>query len=102
MRPKNIFLIRHGESQGNVDKTIYKTVPDYAIHLTDVGRQQSNLVGKGQKNLIGVDTVKFYTSPYWRTRETYLEIVKYFSPNQLSTTYEDPRLRDHRQLRLAA
>ena len=34
MKPQNIFIIRHGQSQGNVDKNIYKTQPDYTLKLT--------------------------------------------------------------------
>ena len=36
-RPKRIVLVRHGESQGNVDDTIYETVPDHALSLTPQG-----------------------------------------------------------------
>ena len=33
-RPRRIILVRHGESQGNVDDAIYETVPDHALTLT--------------------------------------------------------------------
>lgn len=46
------------------------------------------------KEIIGNERVKFYVSPFWRTRQTYLEIQKWFEPNQLEPTYEDPRLRE--------
>lgn len=36
-RPKRIVLVRHGESQGNVDDAIYETVPDHALSLTPKG-----------------------------------------------------------------
>lgn len=40
MSDKKIFLIRHGQSEGNVDPSVYGTVPDHAIKMTDKGRQQ--------------------------------------------------------------
>ena len=41
--PKRIILVRHGESMGNVDETIYSRVPDPQIRLTDRGREQVRL-----------------------------------------------------------
>ena len=40
-RPKRIILLRHGESQGNVDQNAYVTTADWRIPITDVGRQQA-------------------------------------------------------------
>ena len=37
MKPQNIILIRHGQSHGNLNKEIYKSIPDYALELTDEG-----------------------------------------------------------------
>lgn len=31
MRPKQIILIRHGESIGNADSNTYHTTPDFAL-----------------------------------------------------------------------
>lgn len=45
MRPKRIILIRHGESEGNVDKNIYEQKPDYALELTHRGIHQAKEVG---------------------------------------------------------
>jgi hypothetical protein len=36
-RPFRIYLVRHGESQGNVDETIYERIPDSKIPLTKRG-----------------------------------------------------------------
>lgn len=94
MKPHRIILVRHGQSEGNVNKSIYKEKPDYSVHLTDVGRKQAHDVGKSLSELMRNETAKFYVSPFWRTRETYLEIVKWFDPKLLELTYEDPRLRE--------
>ncbi len=94
MKPKRIILIRHGQSEGNVNKAIYKEKPDYAVHLTETGRKQAHDAGKSLAKLMEGETVKFYVSPFWRTRETYFEIVKWFTPYSQNSTYEDPRLRE--------
>jgi broad specificity phosphatase PhoE len=95
MKPQRIILVRHGESEGNVNKDIYKEKPDYTLKLTEIGRRQAHNAGKSLKELIGnTEKVKFYTSPFWRARETTAEIKKWFSKEQLDSIYEDPRLRE--------
>ena len=34
MKPKRIILIRHGESEANVNRYLFGSVPDYTIELT--------------------------------------------------------------------
>jgi len=43
---KRIFLVRHGESEGNADKSIHLRVADHAIHLTSKGRGQAFQAGQ--------------------------------------------------------
>ena len=54
MKPKRIILIRHGESQANVDKYLFGSVPDYTIELTDFGREQAKEAGKRLKELVSM------------------------------------------------
>lgn len=91
MKPKNIFLIRHGQSEGNVDKSIYKVKPDYAYRLTDLGREQANAVGKELSEKLWGSQIEFYYSPFFRTRDTFLEIAKHV---RVRKAKEDPRLRE--------
>ena len=97
MKPDRIFIVRHGQSVGNVSKEVYKDTPDYALQLTDKGREQALEVGKKLQSIIGNQTIQFYVSPMWRTRQTYAAIRKSF-PNvydpDLYKYYEDPRLRE--------
>lgn len=93
MKPDRLILVRHGQSEGNVDKTIYKETPDYAVQLTDKGHQQAIDVGKKLASLVGYLGVHFYYSPFWRTRQTMLHIAHEF-PAGVKTFYEDPRLRE--------
>lgn len=60
-----LFAIRHGESEGNVDETVYTRKADFKIELTARGRQQADEM---RDNLPSVD--KIYCSPYMRTRQT--------------------------------
>jgi len=95
MKPENIFLVRHGQSEGNVDKEIYKTKPDYTLQLTDLGKEQARDVGSKLKEIIGEKNVCFYISPYWRTRQTAEQIKKAFTySNQIWHSFEDVRLRE--------
>lgn len=99
MKPNRIFLVRHGQSVGNADKSVYKDIPDYALQLTDMGRWEANNAGLLIKNIIPLgESIQFYVSPFWRTRQTYQEIRQSFPhnanwPNRYSY-YEDPRLRE--------
>lgn len=93
MKPDKIFIIRHGESQGNVNKEIYKYIPDYALQLTQNGIEQAKYVGQEIVSHIGDSPCQFYVSPFWRTRQTYLQIAKNFSLSNLHY-YEDPRIRE--------
>jgi broad specificity phosphatase PhoE len=66
--------------------------PDYALELTALGRQQALDRGKQLKQLIGEESVQWYISPYFRTRQTFLGIRESFTPP--FKAYEDPRLRE--------
>lgn len=93
MKPKRIILIRHGESQGNVDKTMYETTPDYKLRLTENGVNQAKVCGNTLKNLIKEDSCFFYVSPFWRTRDTFNNIKLAFENNSILSK-EEPRLRE--------
>lgn len=69
-RPKRIILVRHGESEGNIDDHIYETVPDHALHLTELGREQVIDTGRQIRELISGESLRMWVSPYVRTMET--------------------------------
>jgi broad specificity phosphatase PhoE len=94
MKPKRIILIRHGESEANIDKSIHQHKPDYTMELTPKGIEQADTAGKELKSIIGGDeSAFFYVSPYWRTRGTFEQIAKHFTPAKIKWT-EEPRLRE--------
>lgn len=93
MKPNRIILIRHGESQGNENRGVYATIPDYALELTEKGKEQAAEAGRKLKEIIGDESVFFYISPLWRTRMTFEEIANAFDENQFRYR-EEPRIRE--------
>lgn len=93
MRPKRIILIRHGESEANVDKYLFGRVPDYTIELTEKGQIQAQEAGKRLKALVGDESLYFYVSPFWRARSTFEGVAASFPREQFRYS-EEPRLRE--------
>ncbi len=93
MNPKRIILIRHGESEANVDKYLFGRIPDYTIELTDKGRKQAKDAGERLKEIVQNESMYFYVSPFWRARSTFEEVAKVFPKQQLGYN-EEPRLRE--------
>lgn len=87
--PRRVVMIRHGESEGNVNETMYQTNPDNSLGLTKVGWEQARMAGKvlrheilargqqrrtsggGSASAQTQQTVHFIVSPYVRTMETF-------------------------------
>lgn len=93
MKPKRIILVRHGESIGNAEPAHYEITPDYALPLTDKGREQASEAGRRIVALIGTGKVRAYVSPWYRTRETYEGIAKVLD-DRIVRAIEDPRIRE--------
>jgi len=93
MKPKRIILIRHGESQANVNKTLYGSIPDYTIELTEKGREQAKEAGKRLKEVVQDESMYFYVSPFWRARSTFEGVASAFPREQFEYN-EEPRLRE--------
>jgi broad specificity phosphatase PhoE len=76
-----IHLIRHGESEANLNKAVNRRLPDHRINLSPVGYAQSVATGIVLANDV-LDTTGAYTlegvaayiSPYARTRQTWVGI----------------------------
>jgi len=92
MKPKRVIFVRHGQSEGNVDKAILERKPDYALELTPPGHEQAEKRGQSLYQLIGEETTQWYISPYFRARQTFLGLRKAFKPPY--RVYEDPRIRE--------
>ena len=93
MKPKRIILVRHGESQGNIDPDHYERTPDYVLGLTAKGRLQARQAGRQIVELIKQESVRAYVSPWYRTRQTYEGIASVLG-DRVSRMLEDPRIRE--------
>uniref|UniRef100_A0ACD5WDK8 Uncharacterized protein n=1 Tax=Avena sativa TaxID=4498 RepID=A0ACD5WDK8_AVESA len=99
-RPRRIVLVRHGQSEGNVDESAYTRVPDPLIGLTPKGRRDAEDCGRRLHRLFsdGSDgddwKVYFYVSPYRRTLETLRGIGLAFDARRIAGVREEPRLRE--------
>ncbi|MBV2357035.1 histidine phosphatase family protein [Streptomyces sp. J2-1] len=90
-RPRRIVLVRHGESTGNIDDTVYEREPDHALALTDLGRRQAEETGKTLREVFGRERVSVYVSPYRRTHET---LDAFGLDADRIRVREEPRLRE--------
>jgi broad specificity phosphatase PhoE len=73
------LLVRHGESEANVDSDLYSTVADHAVKLSNKGESQAKAAGEQIKNYFeqtygNADKSKWkcriWTSTYKRARQT--------------------------------
>jgi broad specificity phosphatase PhoE len=90
-RPRRIVLLRHGESEGNLDDTVYEREPDHALHLTKTGMRQAAEAGVRLRDLFGDERISAYISPYRRTHQTFRALG--LDPRRVRVR-EEPRLRE--------
>lgn len=99
-------MIRHGQSEGNKNRDIHQYIPDHRVKLTPEGWSQAEDAGRRLKALLRKDdTIRIFTSPYRRTRETTEGILRTLTSDDEETgptpfhreqinVYEEPRLRE--------
>ncbi|TCC17029.1 phosphoglycerate mutase family protein [Kribbella speibonae] len=90
-RPLRIALIRHGESEANLDKTVYERTPDHAVPLTPLGHEQAVKAGRELRELFENEPVRVYVSPYLRARQT---LDSLGLDDLIGVPREEPRLRE--------
>lgn len=98
-RPKRIILVRHGQSEGNVDESVYTRVADPKVGLTAEGVAEAEECGRRIRAMIQKDEaddwkVYFYVSPYRRGLETLRNLAKSFERSRIAGVREEPRLRE--------
>ena len=42
-KPRLIILIRHAQSEGNLNRSIHQVIPDHRVKLTDEGWRQVHI-----------------------------------------------------------
>jgi broad specificity phosphatase PhoE len=74
-----VFLVRHGQSEGNVDKKIHTKMADKAIPLTAAGQEQALAAGRWLRDYIDhrrkedrttFNKINLWVSSYLRTKQT--------------------------------
>ena len=93
-KPETIILVRHGESQGNVDWHAHETIPDHKIALTAKGRAQAAAAGVQFLSILRGRKIGLYCSPFMRTRQTAQGILGVIPASQVAFVKEDLRLRE--------
>lgn len=89
---RDLFLVRHGLSQSNLDLAINRRMPDHAIELAPEGHKQATAAGKKLADHLArqrdqllkafpdrqdqIAKVRLLVSPYVRTRQTAAGIAK--------------------------
>jgi len=91
--PSVIILVRHGESEGNADHTLYRTIADNLVELTEQGSEDAKKTGIRIKQILGDRKVHMIVSPFQRTLQTARNIRTSFE-SQIFHTYVDSRIRE--------
>lgn len=86
-----IYLIRHGESEHNVDTNLMEHIHDSEHNLTELGQQQVKATAEFIKTRVNEKAI-LYSSPYKRTMQT-AQAIHSVLPQQVSF-YENPLLRE--------
>eukprot|EP00980_Cylindrotheca_fusiformis_P004451 scaffold949_cov90-Cylindrotheca_fusiformis.AAC.4 len=103
--PPLIILVRHGESEGNADHTLYRTKPDNLVELTKQGALQANDAGKRVEAIFrkadersgsdepAIKRVHLLLSPFERTLQTAAAMRPWFEHRVVRTEIQ-PRIRE--------
>jgi len=95
-----IFLIRHGESLGNVDETVYAKLQDHNVPLTQWGYEQAIDAGKFMNEYydsrpeLADKKIRFWHSPHLRTVQTKDGLLQGLGNARVESVREDYALRE--------
>ncbi len=94
-----IFLVRHGESLGNLDESAYRQFGDHNVPLTEWGYRQALVAGQSIASFLGslpvaAPKATIWHSPYLRTRQTTDAIIEAVHPGAIGDVHEDYLLRE--------
>jgi len=83
--PQRIIMVRHGESEGNVDETTYQEKGDNLVELTDKGSEEALAAGRKIKEILDGEPVIVFVSPFQRTYQTLRNIRSHFEDSIVRT-----------------
>ncbi|CAK9009439.1 unnamed protein product [Durusdinium trenchii] len=97
--PDRIVLLRHGQSEGNVDHLLYTSKGDSRLELTKKGIRQAREAGQRLQAITPPDAnIIVCTSPFERTTQTLLAVYSggFGGPNQelVQRVHVDPQIRE--------
>lgn len=97
--PDRIVLLRHGQSEGNVDHLLYTSKGDSRLELTKKGIRQAKEAGKRLRSITAPGAnIIVCTSPFERTTQTLLAVYSggFGGPNQdlVQRVHVDPQIRE--------
>ncbi len=93
MKPKRIIILRHGQSEANINKGLYANTPDHLMELTAKGKEQCIERGKSFKSILDGKNIVVWNSPYTRCRQTSENVLAQIGNAEIKYK-EDPRLRE--------
>lgn len=93
--PNKVIMIRHGQSEGNLNESVYAKKPDNEICLTKLGWEQARMAGKALREILDEkndgSTIHFIVSPYVRTMETFHGLLSAWSDPDVDFAHiQDP------------
>ncbi|MGN8155099.1 histidine phosphatase family protein [Agrobacterium sp. 22094] len=95
-----IFLVRHGESQGNLDERAYSQFGDHNVPLTQWGYRQAREAGSVIAAYLaglaepGLETLRIWYSPFMRTRQSKDALLDALPVESVGKVREDYLLRE--------
>ncbi|KAG1681037.1 hypothetical protein FOA52_009997 [Chlamydomonas sp. UWO 241] len=100
--PHRLVLVRHAQSEGNVDMAKYGSTPDHMVALTDLGRKQAIDAGialrahlkAAHPSKLHPPRVYIMTSPYARTLETTDMMLNAFDDSEVMGVRSVVQLRE--------
>lgn len=93
--PEHIVVLRHGESEGNINRTIYTSKGDALLELTPRGLAQACEAGSRLRAIVGDARIFAVVSPFERTQQTLLGLYRGgFPEDQVAMVHVSPQIRE--------
>ncbi|MDP9807989.1 2,3-bisphosphoglycerate-dependent phosphoglycerate mutase [Rhizobium tibeticum] len=95
-----IFLVRHGESLGNINEQAYRQFGDHNVPLTKWGYRQALAAAQAIAAYLAelpraeIQQLDIWYSPYLRTRQSKDALVEVLPPHMVASVREDYLLRE--------
>lgn len=96
-RPLTVLLVRHGQSQTNIDKSLHRSLVDPDVELTDLGQSQAKEAGIFLDGWLAHEkkrAFRVYRSDYRRAVQTSDIIVEQLRSHKRFDTRIDDRIRE--------